>query len=84
MKDEFRIGLDHKGLDRFITELDRSSNRLSFAVVIAALIVGSSVVFRAGTGPALFGYPMLGLAGFLMASILGLWLLVGIIRSGRL
>jgi ubiquinone biosynthesis protein len=84
MKDEFRIGLDHKGLDRFITELDRSSNRLSFAVVIAALIVGSSVVFRAGTGPTLFGYPMLGLAGFLMASVLGLWLLVGIIRSGRL
>jgi ubiquinone biosynthesis protein len=84
LKDEFRIGLDHKGLDRFITELDRSSNRLSFAVVIAALIVGSSVVFRAGTGPTFFGYPMLGLAGFLMASILGLWLLIGIIRSGRL
>jgi ubiquinone biosynthesis protein len=83
-KDEVNIGFEHKGLERFITELDRSSNRLSFAVVIAALIVGSSMVFRTGVGPTFFGYPMLGLVGFLLASILGLWLLFGIVRSGRL
>jgi len=83
-KDDMAIGIQHRGLERFITEIDRSSNRLSFAVVIAALIVGSSIIFQTGVGPALFGYPLLGLVGFLLASILGLWLLVGIIRSGRL
>jgi ubiquinone biosynthesis protein len=83
-KDEMTFGITHKGLERFINELDRSSNRLSFAVVIAALIVGSSIIFQTGVGPSFFGYPMLGLVGFLLASILGLWLLVGIIRSGRL
>jgi len=83
-KDDMAIGIQHRGLERFITELDRSSNRLSFAVVIAALIVGSSIIFQTGVGPALFGYPLLGLVGFLLASILGLWLLFGIIRSGRL
>jgi len=41
-------------------------------------------VFQTGAGPKLFGYPLLGLAGFLVASILGIWLLVGILRSGRL
>ncbi|MGA2108371.1 MAG: AarF/UbiB family protein [Syntrophorhabdales bacterium] len=56
-KDEIAIGIEHRGLERFITELDRSSNRLSFAVVIAALIVGSSIVFQTGVGPTLFGYP---------------------------
>ncbi|MEW6326565.1 MAG: 2-polyprenylphenol 6-hydroxylase [Thermodesulfobacteriota bacterium] len=83
-KDDLGIRFEHRGLERFISELDRSSNRLSFAVVIAALIIGSSLVFQTGAGPRLFGYPFLGLAGFLLASILGIWLLIGILRSGRL
>jgi ubiquinone biosynthesis protein len=78
------IAVEHKGIDHFTTELDRSSNRLSFAMVIAALIVGSSIIFQTRVGPALSGYPLLGLVGFLLASILGLWLLIGIIRSGSL
>ncbi|MBE0426690.1 MAG: ubiquinone biosynthesis protein UbiB [Nitrospirae bacterium] len=83
-KDELGIKFEHRGLERITKELDRSSNRLSFAVVIAALIIGSSIVFQTEVGPKLFGYPLLGLAGFLLASILGLWLLIGILRSGRL
>ncbi len=83
-KDELGIRFEHRGLDRLIDELDRSSNRLSFAVIIAAIIIGSSLVFQTGAGPKLFGYPFLGLVGFLAAGILGLWLLVGILRSGRL
>ncbi len=65
-------------------ELDRSSNRISFAVVIAALVIGSSLIFQTGVGPTVFGYPVLGLGGFLLASILGVWLLIGIMRSKRL
>jgi len=83
-KDELGIRFEHRGLERLIDEMDRSSNRLSFSVIIAALIIGSSLVFQTGAGPKLFGYPLLGLAGFLVASILGIWLLVGILRSGRL
>ena len=83
-RNDIGIGVEHKGLERFIAELDRSSNRLSFAVVIAALIVGSSIIFQTRVGPALSGYPLLGLVGFLLASILGMWLLLGIIRSGKL
>jgi ubiquinone biosynthesis protein len=83
-KDELGIRFEHRGLDRLTSELDRSSNRLSFAVIIAAIIIGSSLVFQTGAGPKLFGYPCLGLVGLLAASILGLWLLVGILRSGRL
>ena len=51
--------------------MDRSSNRLSFAVVIAALIVASSLIFQSGAGPAVFGFPALGLVGFLVAAFLG-------------
>lgn len=83
-RDRLQIQFVHKNLDYFVQEMDRSSNRLSFAVVIAALIVGSSLIFQTGAGPTLFGYPALGLIGFTTAALLGIWLVVGILRSGRL
>jgi ubiquinone biosynthesis protein len=82
--DRLSIRFVHSNLDRFVLEMDRASNRLSFAIVIGALLVGSSMVIQAGGGPALFGYPLLGVAGFVAASVLGLGLIVGVIRSGRL
>jgi ubiquinone biosynthesis protein len=32
----------------------------------------------------LFGLPMFGLIGYVIAALLGLWILVGILRSGQL
>lgn len=74
----------HKNLEHFVQEMDRSSNRLSFAIVIAALIVGSSFVIQRGVGPSVFGFPALGLVGFIAAGLFGFWLAIGILRSGRL
>jgi ubiquinone biosynthesis protein len=78
------VKFEHQGLESFIDEVDRSSNRISFAVVIAALIVGSSLIFQTEAGPKFWGYPIIGLVGFLIASILGMWLIIGIIHSKRL
>jgi ubiquinone biosynthesis protein len=74
----------HRNLEFFVREMDRSSNRLSFAVVIAAIVVGSSIVVLAAGGPQVLGYPVLGLAGFVVAGVLGIGLAIGILRSGRL
>jgi ubiquinone biosynthesis protein len=74
----------HRNLDYFVHEMDRSSNRLSFAIVIGAIVVGSAVVVHAGVGPQAFGYPALGIAGFVVAAVLGIGLAVGILRSGKL
>ena len=81
--DGLRIQFVHRNLDYFIREMDRSSNRLSFAIVIAAVVIGSAVVMHAG-GSAFPGPPMLGLAGFIVAGVLGIGLAIGIVRSGRL
>ena len=83
-RDRLQIQFVHRNLDFFVQEMDRASNRLSFAIVIAALVIGSSLIFRWGTGPTLFGYLALGLTGFLTAAVLGIWLVIGILRSGRL
>jgi ubiquinone biosynthesis protein len=82
--DRLQIQFVHRNLEHFVQEMDRSSNRLSFAVVIAALIVGSSLILQRSAGPHLFGLPAVGLVGFIAAAVLGLWLAVGILRSGRL
>jgi ubiquinone biosynthesis protein len=74
----------HRDFDHFIREMDRSSNRLSFAIVIAAIVVGSSVMVHAAVGPTAFGYPLVGLAGFVVAGVLGIGLALGILRAGRL
>jgi ubiquinone biosynthesis protein len=79
-----KIGFEHRGLEDFAFHIDRSSNRIAFALIIAALIVGSSLVIQTQIGPYLFGFSVLGLFGFLVAGIFGLWLLVSILRSGRL
>jgi ubiquinone biosynthesis protein len=82
--DGLQVQFVHRNFDFFVREIDRSSNRLSFAVVIAAIVVGSSIIVHAEAGPRMLGYPLLGLVGFLTAGVLGIGLAIGILRSGRL
>jgi len=79
-----RIEFLHKGLDDFMSEMDRSSNRLTFGLIISALVIASSLVIGSGIKPALFGYPVIGILGFVVASCLGFWLVIQILRSGKL
>ncbi|MCK5459588.1 AarF/ABC1/UbiB kinase family protein [Candidatus Parcubacteria bacterium] len=82
-KGEFNINFQHKGLERLILEIDRASNRLSFSMIIGSLIIGSSFVIQANIGPFIFGYPAIGIIGYLFASFLGLFLIISILRSGK-
>lgn len=82
--DGLQIQFVSRNFDHFIREMDRSSNRLSFAIVIAAVVIASAVVMHAGTGPQTFGFPTLGLGGFVVAGVLGIGLAIGILKSGRL
>ncbi|HEX9933745.1 MAG TPA: AarF/ABC1/UbiB kinase family protein [bacterium] len=81
---ELSLNFQHRGLDRLIRELDRATNRLSFSLIIAAVIVASSLIIQTNAGPRLFGLSAFGLVGYLFAGLLGLWLVVAIMRSGRL
>ena len=79
-----KIEFEHQGLSKFISEMDKSSNRVSFSLVISALIIGSSLIIMADKGPHIYGFPVLGILGFVFAGIFGLGLAIGILRSGRL
>ena len=79
-----RINFKHEGLEPLITSMERTSNRLAFAVVLSSLIIGSSVIVHAGIPPKWNGIPVIGLAGFIVAAVMGFWLLISIIRHGRM
>ncbi len=81
--DKLYINFRHQGLEKLITRLDIASNRLSFALIVAALIIGSSLMVQADRGPAFLGLPVIGVVGFLIAAFFGVWLIVSIVRSGR-
>jgi len=83
-RNKFKIDLEHRGLDRFIQELDKSINRLSSSLIIAALIVGSSIIMQTNKGPLLLGFPVFAFLGYTIAGFIGLWWVVAILRSGRL
>jgi ubiquinone biosynthesis protein len=78
------IEFEHKGLEGLTRELDRTSNRISFSLITAALIVGSSIIVLANRGPQYLGLPMLGLIGYVIAGLMGVWLIIIILRSGNL
>lgn len=76
---DLKIQLEHRSIDHLITELDRSSNRVVISVVVASLILASALIMRTGQNS-----PWLVVPVYLLSSFLGIWLIVGIFRSGRL
>ncbi|MEJ2730596.1 MAG: AarF/UbiB family protein [Deltaproteobacteria bacterium] len=78
------LQLEHKGLETMLATQDRTSNRMSFAIIIAALIIGSALIVISEIPPLIFGISLIGIIGYLVAAVMGFWLLVAIIRKGRL
>jgi ubiquinone biosynthesis protein len=76
-----QVGIELAHLRHVGDQIDRAASRLALALVIAALIVGSSIVMTVGGGPTLLGLPAFGLLGFCGAVAGGLWLLGSIWRS---
>ncbi len=80
---KLRIEFQHQGLEPMLRTHERMINRLVFAFVLASLIIGSSLVVLSGIPPKFYGIPLLGVAGFSGAALVGLWLLVSILRMGK-
>ena len=84
LRDDMNINFTHRGLEPFIRDMDRSSNRIAFALVLSAILLSSAIMHATGVGPTFYGMSVLGLLVFAFAAVLGVWLLISILRSGRL
>jgi ubiquinone biosynthesis protein len=82
---EIEVGFVHKGLDEFMARLNTALNRLVIALVVVGGLIGSSLIgIFADHGPMFLGVNVLSVLGFALSGLLGLWLLWGVVRSGRL
>ena len=79
-----KLEFEHHRLEPLTAAMERVSNRLAFAVVLASLVIGSALIMNAGLPPTWAGIPIIGLAGFVIAGVMGFWLLISILRHGKM
>ena len=80
---ELTIRFQHENLGGMRNTLENITNRLTLGIIIAALIIASSMIITTGVKPLLFGFPALGIIGYLVSGVLGLWLIFSILRSRK-
>jgi ubiquinone biosynthesis protein len=82
---EFLVKISNPGVDDLAHHIDVSVNRIAVALVILGGLVGSSLIgVLAEDGPHLLGLHLLSVVGFVLSGAFGLWLLWGVMKSGRL
>ena len=80
---ELNIQFKHENLGGLQKSLDNVSNRLSFSIILGSVIIGSSMIITTGVKPLIFGYPAIGLVGYLISAFLGLIVAFNIFRSRK-
>jgi len=78
------VKIEQTGLNTLLATQDQISNRIAFSIIIAALIIGSALIVISETPPLVYGISFIGFIGFIAAALMGIWLLVAIIRKGKL
>ena len=69
---QLKVNMDLVGSEDPLAALEHVTDRLTVAVVIAGLFIGSSIVYYARMEPVVFGIPLLGFVGYLCALVLAL------------
>ncbi len=82
-RDLIRIEVKTPDIETLSTSLNKTSSRISFSLIIAALIVGSSYLMNSTATNDGSIIQTLGIIGYIIAVILGLWLVISIIMSGK-
>ncbi|MCK4696451.1 MAG: hypothetical protein KAT74_11840, partial [Candidatus Cloacimonetes bacterium] len=81
---KLKVEFEHKGLEPMLVKHDQISNRISFAIVLAALIIGSSLIVLSKIPPLWNEVPIIGIVGFVGAGIMGFGLLISILKHGKM
>lgn len=81
--DKLKVNFEVEGLEDMRKTLQNASNRLTYAIIIAALSIGSSILMMAKIPPLFFGNSFLGLIGFLISGILGIAIIYSIWKKDK-
>ncbi len=78
---KLKIEFEHVGLEEFEESIEKSFNRLSTAIVIAAILIGSSMLLSSKIPPTIHEISLLGILGFVFASVIGIILIFTVLRK---
>jgi ubiquinone biosynthesis protein len=81
---KLRVEFEHKGLEPVTQKLDVVSNRIAFAIIVAAMILGSAIVIHAKIPPMYHNVPILGIVTFMLAGFFAFRLLYAISKHGKM
>jgi ubiquinone biosynthesis protein len=76
-----RVRVDAVDAEPLIEAIKKLGNRVVAGLVLAALIVGAAMMARVETQATILGYPALAFVFFVVAGLLGFWLVVTILRN---
>lgn len=76
--------LDLKNSKEIFSTINKMVNRLIISIIVAGLLVSSSLVINANAGLKIYGISAIGIFGYLSATLAGLILLISIFKSGKL
>ncbi len=79
-----KIKLDIVNFESKWLDFNKMVNRMVYALVVSAIIIASALIIRSGQGPTINGISIVGMMGFGLAGLLGIWLLFSIIKSGKI
>lgn len=80
---QLRMNMEVVGSEEPMRLLSDMVNRLTMALIVVGLFVGSSIVYYAGMKPIIFGIPVVGFMGYVIAFILSVWIVFDIYFKGR-
>ena len=80
---QLRVNMELVGSEEPFQLLSDMANRLTMALIVVGLFVGSSIVYYAGMKPIIFGIPVIGFMGYVVAFALGVWIVIDIYLKGR-
>ncbi|MBI2652163.1 AarF/ABC1/UbiB kinase family protein [Candidatus Woesearchaeota archaeon] len=80
-KGTIKVDIEDTDIRKLSLEIDRSSNRIAYGLLIAALLITSSILIQVEKGPAILGIPFLSFFSFFFASILTFMLFISIVRE---
>ena len=80
---QLRVNMEMVGSQEPIHLLANMVNRLTMALIVVGLFIGSSIVYYAGIKPVIFGIPIVGFLGYVIAFVLSVWIVFDIYFKGR-
>lgn len=84
VSDKFTLRMTISNINEIVKDLDRASNKIAFSLIVSAMILSSSIMYAFEVKPLINGISLFGLVTSIIAFLLGIWLIISIIRSGKL